>query len=133
MNLLEKFNEKHMKSLLEERTEKHYIEDRSFFKPGDMVCVHVRIKEGEKERVQRFEGLCLARCHRGLHSSFLVRRTTVGSSVERVFPLYHPNIERVECLRHGHVRRSKLYYIRNLSGKKARIPEKKTKGHTIAE
>ncbi len=132
MNLLEKFNAKHMKSLLEGRTEKAHIEDRSFFRPGDTLCVYVRIKEGEKERVQRFEGVCIARYHRGLHSSFLVRRTTAGSNVERVFPLYHPNIERVECLRHGRVRRGKLYYLRHLSGKKARIAEKRTHHHTAA-
>ena len=125
MDLLEKFNEKHIKSLLDARVEKRHIEDRSFFGPGDKVCVYVRIKEGEKERVQRFEGVCIARCHRGLHSSFLVRRTTAVSNVERVFPLYHPNIERIECLRHGRVRRAKLYYLRHLSGKKARIPERK--------
>ncbi len=94
------------------------------FGPGDTLIVHVRIREGEKERIQRFEGLCIARRNAGLHSSFLVRRVSDGISIERRFALYSPSIDHIECTRRGLVRRNKLYYVRNLSRKKSRIKER---------
>jgi large subunit ribosomal protein L19 len=94
------------------------------FGPGDSLSVYVRIREGERERVQRFEGLCIARRYAGLHSSFLVRRVTDGVGIERRFALYSPLIDHIECTRRGKVRRNKLYYVRSLSRKQARIKEK---------
>lgn len=97
------------------------------FGPGDNLIVHVRILEGKRERIQRFEGLCIARRNAGLHSSFTVRRVTGGFGLERVFPLYSPIIDHIDCVRRGKVRRNKLYYIRTLSRKKSRIKEKVSK------
>ncbi len=94
------------------------------FKPGDTVRVNVRIIEGNNERVQAYEGLCIARRNRGLNSSFTVRKISHGEGVERVFPLYSPRLESIQLVRRGDVRRAKLYYIRDLSGKAARIKEK---------
>ena len=94
------------------------------FGPGDNLTVYVRILDGKRERIQRFEGLCIARRHAGLHSSFTVRRVTGGFGLERVFPLYSPVIDHVECTRRGKVRRNKLYYVRTLSRKKSRIKER---------
>ncbi len=94
------------------------------FLPGDTVAVHVKVKEGERERVQIFEGLCIARRNRGLHSSFTVRKISSGEGVERVFPVHSPLLAKVEVKRRGDVRRAKLYYLRELSGKAARIREK---------
>lgn len=91
------------------------------FKAGDTLCVHVRIKEGERERIQKFEGVCIARKNAGLNSAFTVRRVADGIGIERVFPLYSPKIAQIDRLREGRVRRAKLYYLRKLSGKKARI------------
>ena len=93
------------------------------FRPGDTVRVAVKIKEGDKERVQSFEGVCLARRNRGIGSSFTVRKMSSGIGVEKVFPLYSPKIE-IDVIRRGAVRRAKLYYLRKLSGKAARIAEK---------
>ncbi|MDD3759522.1 MAG: 50S ribosomal protein L19 [Acidithiobacillus sp.] len=94
------------------------------FIAGDTVAVHVRVKEGERERVQVFEGLCIARRNRGAHSSFTVRKISSGEGVERVFPMHSPLVAKVEVKRRGDVRRAKLYYLRDLSGKAARIREK---------
>lgn len=94
------------------------------FGPGDTLIVHVKIREGERERIQRFEGLCIARTNAGLHSSFLLRRISGGIGIERRFPLYSPSIDHIECLRRGLVRRNKLYYVRTLSRKKSRIKER---------
>lgn len=94
------------------------------FGPGDTLVVHVRIREGERERIQKFEGLCIARRDAGLHSSFLLRRVSGGIGIERRFSLYSPLIDQIECLRRGKVRRNKLYYVRALSRKKARIKER---------
>jgi len=113
MNLLEKVNH------LEPRPE---IAD---FSPGDTVRVHVRIKEGEKERLQAFEGAVIARNHGGPAATFTVRKVSFGQGVERIFPIHSPVVDRVEVLRRGHVRRSKLYYLRGLRGKAARIREQK--------
>ena len=93
------------------------------FRPGDTIKVLVKVVEGERERTQIFEGVVIGRKHRGLNSSFRIRKLSYGEGVERVFPLYSPNIS-VEVVRHGDVRRAKLYYLRDRSGKSARIKEK---------
>jgi large subunit ribosomal protein L19 len=95
------------------------------FAPGDTVKVHVNIKEGEKQRIQLFEGLVIARKGSGVTETFTVRRISHGEGVERVFPLHSPNVTKVEVTRRGKVRRAKLYYLRGLSGKKARVKEKR--------
>ncbi|MFL6621029.1 MAG: 50S ribosomal protein L19 [Sulfurifustaceae bacterium] len=94
------------------------------FGPGDTVAVHIRVQEGERERLQVFEGMVIARRNRGFNSSFSVRKVSYGEGVERVFPLYSPGIAKIEVKRKGDVRRSKLYYLRELAGKAARIREK---------
>jgi large subunit ribosomal protein L19 len=94
------------------------------FAPGDTVVVQVKVREGDRERLQAFEGLVIARKNRGANSSFTVRKVSYGEGVERVFPLYSPNIDSIELKRRGRVRRSKLYYLRERSGKAARIREK---------
>ncbi len=94
------------------------------FNEGDTVIVNVKIVEGNTERVQAFEGLVIARKNAGLRSSFTVRKISHGEGVERVFPLYSPRVESVQLVRKGNVRRAKLYYIRGLTGKAARITEK---------
>jgi large subunit ribosomal protein L19 len=99
--------------------------DRDGFGPGDTVRVHVRVIEGEKERTQVFEGLVIRRRGDGAKASFTVRRISYGVGVERTFPLHSPRIERVEVARRGRVRRSKLYYLRGLAGKAARLKEKR--------
>jgi len=95
------------------------------FAPGDTLRVHVRIKEGEKERVQVFQGTVIGRRGSGVGATFTVRKVTGGVGVERIFPLHSPNISKIERLKQGDVRRAKLYYLRGLSGKSARITEKK--------
>ncbi|MEW6596813.1 MAG: 50S ribosomal protein L19 [Pseudomonadota bacterium] len=94
------------------------------FRPGDTVRVNVRIKEGERERVQAYEGVCIARSGSGLHENFTVRKISFGEGVERVFPVLSPMIESIEVKRHGAVRRAKLYYLRDRRGKSARIAER---------
>lgn len=96
------------------------------FSPGDTLTVNVRIREGDRERVQRFEGVCIARSGKGLNESFTVRKISFGEGVERVFPLYSPLVESVEVKRKGKVRRAKLYYLRERRGKSARIAERTT-------
>lgn len=93
------------------------------FAPGDTVRVHVRIREGDKERVQAFEGVCIARNQKGERRSFTVRKISFGQGVERIFPVNAPVVDRVEVVRAGSVRRAKLYYLRHLKGKAARIRE----------
>ena len=95
------------------------------FRIGDMVDVQTRIKEGEKERIQAFEGVVIRKRGEGVKASFTVRRISYGVGVERTFPLHSPRIERVDLVRHGKVRRSKLYYLRGLAGKAARLKEKR--------
>lgn len=95
------------------------------FQPGDTVRVQVKIREGEKERLQAFEGTVIARKHGGPSETFTVRKISFGQGVERIFPVQSPVIQRVEVLRRGRVRRAKLYYLRKLRGKAARIREKK--------
>jgi len=95
------------------------------FNPGDTLRVHVRIKEGDKVRVQVFQGTVIGRRGGGVGATFTVRKVSGGIGVERVFPLHSPNIAKIERIREGHVRRAKLYYLRGLTGKSARIAEKK--------
>ncbi|WEK58066.1 MAG: 50S ribosomal protein L19 [Candidatus Brevundimonas phytovorans] len=105
------------------------------FQPGDTLRVHVKIKEGERERVQAFEGVCIARDSGGINETFTVRKISFGEGVERRFPILSPNIESIEVKRRGVVRRAKLYYLRDRRGKSARIAERQTvrpvKGATV--
>ncbi len=95
------------------------------FRPGDTLKVGVRVVEGERTRVQNYEGVCIARSNRGMGSNFTVRKISFGEGVERVFPLYSPNIDSIEVVRKGAVRRAKLYYLRGRTGKSARIAERR--------
>ena len=117
MDMLNKFNTAQAEALDAERP----VPD---FAPGDTVRVNVKVVEGSRERVQAFEGVCIARRNRGLNTSFTVRKISYGEGVERIFQLYSRNIAGVEVVRRGVVRRAKLYYLRGLSGKRARIAEK---------
>ncbi|CAA7616471.1 50S ribosomal protein L19 [Magnetospirillum sp. LM-5] len=96
------------------------------FSPGDTLKVNVKVIEGNRERVQAYEGVCIARKNDGLNSSFVVRKISYGEGVERIFPLYSPNIASIEVVRRGDVRRAKLYYLRDRRGKSARIAEQTT-------
>jgi large subunit ribosomal protein L19 len=97
------------------------------FQPGDTVRVHVRIKEGNKERLQAFEGICIARKHGGARESITVRKVSFGVGVERIFPIHATVIDHIDVIRRGKVRRAKLYYLRDLRGKAARIKERDTR------
>jgi large subunit ribosomal protein L19 len=101
---------------------------RDAFAPGDTVRVHVKVVEGEKERVQVFEGIVIRKRGEGARASFTVRRVTHGVGVERTFPLHSPRVERVQVVKSAHVRRAKLYYLRDRTGKAARLREKRTTG-----
>ena len=115
-----------------ENYEKNQIEKLSTgkphpkFNPGDTLKVHLKVKEGEKERIQYFEGVCIAKKNAGINSSFTVRKISYGEGIERVLPLFSPQISKIELAKQGDVRRSKLYYLRQRSGKSARISEKNT-------
>jgi large subunit ribosomal protein L19 len=112
ITLLEKFNSDQLKKLPD-------------LKPGDTIKVHQKIKEGDKERIQTFEGIIIARKHgKGISSTITVRKVISGIGVERVFPVNSPSIDKIEVLRHGKVRRAKLYYLRTAKGKKARLKNK---------
>src|SRR5213079_2515923 len=102
------------------------------FQPGDTLRVHVRIKEGNKERLQAFEGICIARKHGGARESITVRKVSFGVGVERIFPLHATVIDHIDVIRRGKVRRAKLYYLRDLRGKAARIRERDTRGERAA-
>ena len=117
MNLLQKFED----SQLQARKAEY---DAPGFAPGDTVRINVKVVEGTRERVQAFEGVCIAIKRAGINSSFTVRKISYGEGVERVFPLHSPRIDSIEVLRRGRVRRAKLYYLRGLRGKRARIAEK---------
>jgi len=93
------------------------------FKAGDTLKVHTKVKEGERERIQIYEGVCIARKNDGLNSSFTVRKISFGEGVERVFPLYSPNVAKIEVMRIGRVRRAKMYFLRALRGRSARIAD----------
>lgn len=112
-------------SLIQAVEEQHLRKDLPPFRPGDTVKVQVKVVEGDKERLQAFEGICIRRRGGGLSATFTVRKVTYGVGVERTFPLHSPSIERIEILRQGEVRRAKLYYLRKLKGKAARIRERR--------
>ena len=103
------------------------------FQPGDTVVVNVKIAEGERTRVQAYEGVCIGRSGGGLNESFTVRKISYGEGVERVFPVMSPMIDSIKVVRRGKVRRSKLYYLRNLRGKSARIVEKSERATAVNE
>ena len=108
--------------------EKPQIKDTTpIFQPGDTLRVHVRIKEGNKERLQAFEGICIARKHGGVRETVTVRKVSFGVGVERIFPLHATVIDHIDVVRRGKVRRAKLYYLRDLRGKAARIKERDTR------
>ena len=100
-------------------------DDMPDFSPGDTIKVHVKVKEGDKERIQIFQGIVISRKGGGARQMFTVRKVSGGVGVERMFPLFSPTIDRIEVERHGRVRRAKLYYLRDLRGKAARIEEKR--------
>jgi large subunit ribosomal protein L19 len=116
MNIIEQLEREQITRLLGE----HTVPD---FKAGDTLRVNVKVIEGNRERVQAFEGMCIARRNRGINSAFTVRKISYGEGVERVFPLYSPRIDSIEVVRRGRVRRAKLYYLRGRTGKAARIVE----------
>jgi large subunit ribosomal protein L19 len=110
--------------MLQEVAAEQLRADRPDFKPGDTVRVNVRVREGEKERIQAFEGVCIARKNGGISETFTVRKVSGGIGVERVFPLHSPSVDSIAVVRRGQVRRAKLYYLRARRGKAARIREK---------
>lgn len=114
-----------MNDILREIEKTQLKEQKVKFSPGDTLKVHVRIKEGDKERIQVFQGTVIARRGSGVGETFTVRKMSAGIGVERIFPLHSPNVVKIERIREGSVRRAKLYYLRGLSGKSARITEKK--------
>ena len=117
MNTIEKLEAEQMEKLAAERP----VPD---FQPGDTLRVRVKVVEGTRERIQAFEGVCIARKNAGLNSSFTVRKISYGEGVERIFPLFSPRIDGIEVVRTGDVRRAKLYYLRGRRGKSARIAER---------
>ncbi len=117
MNIIEMLNAEEVQRLTVNRT----IPE---FQPGDTVVVNVKVKEGERSRVQAYEGVCIARTGGGLQESFTVRKISYGEGVERVFPVFSPNIDSIKVVRRGAVRRAKLYYLRDRRGKSARITER---------
>ena len=118
MNLIQQLEAEHIAALSAKRA----IPE---FRPGDTLKVGVKVVEGERTRVQNYEGVCIARSNKGMGSSFTVRKISFGEGVERVFPLYSPNIDSIEVVRRGVVRRAKLYYLRGRTGKSARIAERR--------
>ncbi len=124
MNILEQLEKEEADRLAQKRPTPE-------FQPGDTVRVNVRIKEGERERVQAYEGVCIARAGHGIQENFTVRKISFGEGVERVFPVMSPNIESIEVKRRGAVRRAKLYYLRDRRGKSARIAERQV--NTVRE
>jgi large subunit ribosomal protein L19 len=126
MNLLKQLEQEQITKL----TANKEIPD---FAPGDTVIVNVKVVEGERSRVQAYEGVCIARSGGGINQSFTVRKISYGEGVERVFPLYSPMVDSIKVVRRGKVRRAKLYYLRGLRGKKARITEKQDQATAAAE
>ena len=117
MNIIEQFEKDQIKSLVKGKKIPQ-------FHPGDTVRVNVKVREGTRERIQAFEGVCIRKKNRGLSSSFTVRKISFGEGVDRVFPIFSPSIDSISIVRSGQVRRAKLYYLRDLTGKKARIVER---------
>ena len=118
MNIIQKLEQEHIAKLTEDKTIPK-------FGAGDTLRVDVKVKEGERERIQAFEGVCIARANKGISSNFTVRKISYGEGVERVFPLYGPSVDGITVIRRGKVRRAKLYYLRGRTGKAARIVEKR--------
>ena len=116
MNILENIEKEQIEKLMEGK-------NMPTFKPGDTLRVHTKVKEGDRERIQVYEGVCIARKNDGLNSSFTVRKISFGEGVERVFPLYSPNVAKIEVSRIGKVRRAKLYFLRASRGRSARISD----------
>ncbi len=116
MNIIENLEKEQMEKLTEGKNLPN-------FKPGDTLKVHTKVKEGDRERIQIYEGVCIARKNDGLNSSFTVRKISFGEGVERVFPLYSPNVAKIEVSRIGKIRRAKLYFLRALRGRSARIAD----------
>lgn len=117
MNIIEKLEKEQIAKLVAGKNIPEFAQ-------GDTIRVEVKVKEGTRERIQGFEGVCIARANKGVNSSFTVRKISYGEGVERVFPLFSPTIEKITVMRRGKVRRAKLYYLRGLTGKAARIAEK---------
>ena len=124
MNIIEQLEAEQVEKLTGERPVPE-------FGPGDTLRVNVKVVEGTRERVQAFEGVCIARRNSGVNSAFTVRKISYGEGVERVFPLYSPRIESIDVIRRGDVRRAKLYYLRGRRGKSARIAEKTTRRDVV--
>ncbi|HEY6259283.1 MAG TPA: 50S ribosomal protein L19 [Xanthobacteraceae bacterium] len=122
MNLIKQLEQEQMTKLAAGKT----IPD---FEPGDTVLVNVKVVEGERSRVQAYEGVCIGRSGSGINENFTVRKISYGEGVERVFPLYSPLVDSIKVVRRGKVRRAKLYYLRGLRGKSARIVEKQDRRH----
>ncbi|MEH6403280.1 MAG: 50S ribosomal protein L19 [Sneathiella sp.] len=118
MNVIQKLEQEQIEKLVAERP----VPD---FRAGDTLRVHVKVVEGTRERIQMFEGVCIARNSGGINKNFTVRKISYGEGVERIFPLYSPRVDKIEVVRQGLVRRAKLYYLRELRGKKARITERR--------
>ncbi|MBK8629656.1 MAG: 50S ribosomal protein L19 [Sphingomonadales bacterium] len=125
MNLIQQIEAEQIAKMTEGKT----IPD---FRPGDTLKVGVKVIEGERTRVQNYEGVCIARANKGIGSNFTVRKISFGEGVERVFPLYSPNVESITVVRKGAVRRAKLYYLRGRRGKSARIAERRDNRPTDA-
>ena len=126
MNIIQQINNEQVEKLSAGRS----IPD---FAPGDTVLVNVKVVEGDKSRIQAYEGVCIGRSGGGINENFTVRKISYGEGVERVFPLYAPMIDSIKVVRRGKVRRAKLYYLRGLRGKKARIEAQSTSGPEAAE
>ncbi len=125
MNIIQELEKEQMEALAATKN----IPD---FAAGDTVRVNVKVKEGARERIQAYEGVCIARTGGGLNEAFTVRKISYGEGVERVFPTYSPMVDSIDLIRRGRVRRSKLYYLRELRGKAARITERKDKVRKVA-
>ena len=126
MNLIQQLEQEQVKKLSAGK-------DIPDFAPGDTVIVNVKVIEGERSRVQAYEGVCIGRAGQGINENFTVRKISYGEGVERVFPLYAPMIDWIKVVRRGKVRRAKLYYLRNLRGKSARITEKTERATAVGE
>ncbi len=126
MDIIQKIEQAHMAEMLAKRG----VPD---FSPGDTVRVHVKVLEGQRERTQAYEGVCIARKNAGVNSNFTVRKISFGEGVERVFPLYAPIVDKVEVVRKGRVRRAKLYYLRDRRGRAARITEDVSESSAAAD
>jgi large subunit ribosomal protein L19 len=124
MNILEEIEKRHVAELGKSLPD---------FRPGDTIKVNVKVKEGDRERIQAYEGVCIARSGGGLNENFTVRKISFGEGVERVFPVYSPLVQSVEVVRRGKVRRAKLYYLRGRRGKRARIAEGTERGRDDEE